>query len=609
LSATNRAYNGSALYATATVSKPTSGTTIKGTIYYGTSSGATTYNVTYSGSGSVNLSSVSVTNVGSATVYAYFVPDSSCNGVYNNSGNVSKTFSVTQANGSGTVTMSGWVYGNSVTNPSVSSSTNPTTGVTYTWYNSSKTALSAKPTSTSSVGTYYVKATFPANTNYKSYTTDYVSFSITQREVTLTWGTTSWTYDKSAHSTTCTAGNVVSGDTCTVELTGNSVGPNVGSATVKASSLSNSNYKLPSANTKTISITAKTATLSWGTVSWVYDGSAHGTSCTVGNLESGDTCTVTLNGNSITNKGTTTVTATALGNGNYALPSSKTNTLTITARPINVTASSASKTYDGTALTSNSATAESTGTNRGLVSGHSMTSYTVTGTITTKGSANNTPSSAVIKSGSTDVTSNYSITYVKGTLTITARAVTSTAADETWTYNGSAHSASNTGTTTNLPTGHTATYSCSGSITNAGTATKTLSSVVIKNSGGTDVSSSFTITKNNGTLTVTKANITPSVSMSGWVWGETAQSPSVSGNSGSGVVTYTYKYPGTSTYSSTAPVSKSDIGEYTVKASIAESTNYKAGEATNTFSIITNFKPSGSDALITSDSKYFEVST
>jgi hypothetical protein len=366
---------------------------------------------------------------------------------------------------------------------------------------------------------------------------------------------------------------------------------------------------LPSANTKTISITAKTATLSWGTVSWVYDGSAHGTSCTVGNLESGDTCTVTLNGNSITNKGTTTVTATALGNGNYALPSSKTATLTITARPINVTASSASKTYDGTALTSNSATAESTGTNRGLVSGHSMTSCTVTGTITTKGSANNTPSSAVIKSGSTDVTSNYSINYAKGTLTITARAVTSTAADETWTYNGSAHSASNTGSTTNLPTGHTATYSCSGSITNAGTATKTLSSVTIKNSGGTDVTSSFTITKNNGTLTVNKANITPSVSMSGWVWGETAKSPSVSGNTGGGSVTYTYKYPGTSTYSSTAPVSKSDIGEYTVKASIAASTNYNAGEATNTFSILTNFKPNGSDALITSNSQYFEANT
>lgn len=177
-------------------------------------------------------------------------------------------------------------------------------------------------------------------------------------------------------------------------------------------------------------------------------------------------------------------------------------TITINARPIAVTAGSKSKTYDGTALTYNNATAEATGTNRGLVSGHSMTSYSVSGTITTKGSANNVPSAAVIKSGTTDVTSNYSISYINGTLTINARAVTSTATNESWIYNGSSHNAANTGSTTNLPTGHTATYTCSGSITDVGTATKTLSTVVIKNSGGTDVSSSFTITKNNGTLTV-----------------------------------------------------------------------------------------------------------
>ena len=462
--------------------------------------------------------------------------------------------------------------------------------------------------SITNVGTATVTASELGNSNYKLPSANTNTLTVSARTVTLTWGTTSWTYDKTAHSTTCTLGNVVSGDTCTVTLTGNSI-TDVGSTTVTASSLSNSNYALPSSKAATLTVTARTVTLTWGDVTWVYDGAAHSTTCKAGNLASGDTCTVTLSGNSITNKGTTTVTASSLSNSNYALPSSKAATLTVTARQINVTAGSTSKTYDGTALTYNSATAESTGTNRGLVSGHSMTSCTVTGTITTKGSADNTPSSAVIKSGSTDVTSNYSITYVKGSLTVNARAVTSTATDESWTYDGNAHSASNTGTTTNLPTGHTATYTCSGSITNAGTATKTLSSVVIKNSGGTDVSSSFTITKNNGTLTVTKANITPSVSMNGWVWGETAQSPSVSGNSGSGVVTYTYKYPGTSTYTSTAPVSKSDIGTYTVKASIAESTNYNAGEATNTFSIITNFKPSGSDALITSNGQYFEVST
>jgi hypothetical protein len=97
LTATNRAYNGNPLYATASLATPSGGKTMKGTIYYGTSSGAQTYSATYTG-GSVNLSSVSVTNVGSATVYAYFVPDSTCNDVYNNSGNASKKFTVSKAN-------------------------------------------------------------------------------------------------------------------------------------------------------------------------------------------------------------------------------------------------------------------------------------------------------------------------------------------------------------------------------------------------------------------------------------------------------------------------------------------------------------------------------
>ena len=85
---------------------------------------------------------------------------------------------VVKATGSGSVTMNGWTYGGTVPNPIPSSSTNGTSGVSYTWYNSSKTALSAKPTSTSNAGIYYVKATFPAATDYNAYTTDYVGFTV-----------------------------------------------------------------------------------------------------------------------------------------------------------------------------------------------------------------------------------------------------------------------------------------------------------------------------------------------------------------------------------------------------------------------------------------------
>ena len=185
------------------------------------------------------------------------------------------------------------------------------------------------PKQTNANNSYTVYYYAAESSNYTQSSTGSITATIGQKEVTLTWGTASWTYDKTAHSTTCTAENLISGDSCTVNLTGNSI-TNVGSTTVTASSLSNSNYKLPSANTKSISVGARTVTLTWGTVTWTYDGKTHSTTCTAGNLCSGDSCTVTLTGNSVgANAGTATVTASSLSNSNYALPSSKTATLTI----------------------------------------------------------------------------------------------------------------------------------------------------------------------------------------------------------------------------------------------------------------------------------------
>ena len=81
------------------------------------------------------------------------------------------------------------------------------------------------------------------------------TWNIVQREVTLTWGETIWYFDGTEHHTTCTAGNLVGGDTCTVILTGNAI-TNIGTATVTATGLSNANYKLPSDVSVTLTIMA-----------------------------------------------------------------------------------------------------------------------------------------------------------------------------------------------------------------------------------------------------------------------------------------------------------------------------------------------------------------
>lgn len=95
---------------------------------------------------------------------------------------------------------------------------------------------------------------------------------------------------------------------------------------------------------------------------------------------------------------------------------------------------------------------------------------------------------------------------------------------------------------------------------------------------------------------IAKANITPSVSLEGWTYGEDAKTPSVDGNTGSGTVTYTYKVKDAddSTYSATVPT---NAGDYTVKATVAESDNYNGGEATKNFTIAKKA------ATITADAK------
>ena len=96
-------------------------------------------------------------------------------------------------------------------------------------------------------------------------------------------------------------------------------------------------------------------------------------------------------------------------------------TIQITKRPITITANSGEKFYDGTALTSGFTYTLPTSTlpHEGLVGGQELTA-TTTGSQTKIGSTANTVSGAVIKNGEQNVTGNYDITYVSGTLTVKA---------------------------------------------------------------------------------------------------------------------------------------------------------------------------------------------
>ena len=88
---------------------------------------------------------------------------------------------------------------------------------------------------------------------------------------------------------------------------------------------------------------------------------------------------------------------------------------------------------------------------------------------------------------------------------------------------------------------------------------------------------------------INKAPITPTVSLAGWTYGQSAKTPAVTGNPGNGAVTYSYAPKG-GAFSSSVPT---NAGTYTVKAAVAESDNYQSGEASAEFTIAkANITPS-----------------
>ena len=101
-------------------------------------------------------------------------------------------------------------------------------------------------------GSTEISASFAGDDYVKPGSASY-TLTVNPKEVGLTWGTTSFIYDGSAHAPTATATGLVGNDACTVTVEGAKT--DAGSNYIAtASVLSNTNYKLPTDNTTTFSI-------------------------------------------------------------------------------------------------------------------------------------------------------------------------------------------------------------------------------------------------------------------------------------------------------------------------------------------------------------------
>ena len=185
--------------------------------------------------------------------------------------------------------------------------------------------------------------------------------------------------------------------------------------------------------------------------------------------------------------------------------------LSITKRAVTMTSKSATKAYDGTALTKH----EVTETGDGFVKGEGAT-YSYTGSQTLVGTSDNTFTYTLNERTNAD---NYTIKPVYGKLKVTNRSekekfeITVTANSVKATYDGKEHEAA--GFETTEFTVNKQKYTVSGLTTespkktNAGTYTNNISgTAVVKDEAGNDVTAQFTVKTENGNLVINKRAVT-----------------------------------------------------------------------------------------------------
>ena len=413
------------------------------------------------------------------------------------------------------------------------------------------------------------------------------NFTINPKAVTITANDASKAYNGIALTEsgfTITA--LETGDTHTfaVVMTEGSTITNIGTepnviATVDGIAVTTStetavgNYLVTTAN-GTLTVNRKAVTITANDASKAYDGTVLTESgFTTTALETGDTHSFTVamtEESTITNIGTepnviatvdgiavTTGTETEIGN---YLVTTANGTLTITPKPLTITADSDTKVYDGTPLTKNSYT------HTELLTGDKIEGVTVTGSQTDAGTSDNVLSAAVIKnSNNDDVTANYHITYTNGTLTVTPKPITVKADNKwkaygeadprlTYTSGGLLNNDAITGTLSRVAGENVGTYA----ITVGGLTAGDNYEISFTGANLTIVKAELTVTANNHTITYGDAPAGNGVTCEGFVGEETS---AVLG----GTLAYDFSY-----------TQYGDVGNtYTIKPKGLTSSNYE----------------------------------
>ena len=462
------------------------------------------------------------------------------------SGAVNSNYAISYVNGTVTVTaVPLTITANNATR--AYGTANPTFAATYGGFANGDTASSLTGTLTCSstatagspAGMYPITCSGQSSTNYNiSYSTG--SLTVTAVSLTITANNATRAYGAANPTFTATYNGFVNGDTAS-SLTGTltcsstaTAGSPAGMYPITCSGQSSTNYNISySAGTLTVTaapltVTADNATRAYGaanpTFAATYGGFANGdkASSLTGTL----TCSSTATAGSPA--GMYPITCSGQSSTDYNISYSA-GTLTVTAVPLTITASSGSMTYGGTAPVI-------TPSYSGFVNGDTAASLTTPPTCSTTATAHS-PVGSYPSSCSGAVDSNYTISYVNGTVTDSAAALAITASSASMTYGGTAPTPTpgysgfvNGDTPASLTTPPTCTTTAT-SHSPAGSYLTSCSGAVDSNytigyvSGTvTDSAAALAITASSGSMTYggTAPSITPSYS--GFVNGDTSAS-------------------------------------------------------------------------------------
>ena len=480
-----------------------------------------------------------------------------------------------------TVTIAGWTYGDTPSEPEVSGNTENGT-VTYTWYKETD-KLNSKPTD---AGTYRLVAVIGKTANFDGGQAS-CEFTIAKKTASLAWSDISLTYNAAAQSPKAVVANKVGTDEVNVTITGENTGAGeyIASAT-DLTGAAKDNYKLPDSSAQTyiiakaeLTVTAEDKNVTLGASAPEYTAKYAGFKGEDSASDLTGTLAFDCDYTAESKAGTYDITPKGVSSDNYDITFVK-GTLTVGTGEARITTdpSAMALTYNGTLQELVTAGAREHGTIYYRVNGGKWQNsvpfaknagkYTVSWYLKADESYVSTSSSSE-PAGEVDVT-------------IARKTVGLTWANTSFKYDGKDHIPS--ASLSNIESGDTVNVVVTGAATAVGTHTASATRLTGASAENYRLPEDGT---EQQTFTIDKSDLTDnstSVTISGWTYGDDANEPTVEGNLEGANVTYRYKKYDEEDSAYTTKTPKA-AGKYIVQATIAATAGYNAKVLTKEFDI------------------------